>query len=156
MQKGWIILLGVVLMSACAAPEVPRVAPVLTAQATPTVPAANGNTVTPVNPGGVTLDLLKNFTYSLNSLAGVPVPLQNGKAQLKNPDQHLTALAMLIEPVALGDLNGDGKITLDYLGHGLKDPFCSRCWIKRSSHPNNYLYQEKLWNLVERCLSNSL
>jgi hypothetical protein len=143
------------------------VAPVA-ATATPTVPA---------NASGLTPELLKSFTYTLKSLPDTRLTLVNGQANLNDPAKNLRAQSMLLEPLAFGDLNGDGAsdavvdiatntggsgtfheliailwqngkaaqaagyelgdrvalrglkiesgiISLDYLRHGPKDPFC--------------------------------
>ncbi len=60
-------------------------------------------TVTPAaSSGAITLDMLKNFTYTVES-ATLQVPLQNGVYQ----GDHVNS--RLVEPVAFGDLNGDGR-----------------------------------------------
>lgn len=105
MKICWLILAGILLLPACAAPEPTQVVVFPTADAAPSQPAPP---TAAAGPAGLTPDLLKNFTYSLKSLPDFPVTLENGQSQMNDPGRHLSARAMLMEPVALGDLNGDG------------------------------------------------
>lgn len=56
----------------------------------------------------LTLDLLKNFTYSLEYSPDGKIPLKDGSFELSttNPPVHITS--NLGQQVAFGDLNGDG------------------------------------------------
>ena len=63
-------------------------------------------TVTPATQG-ITDDLLRNFTYVLDSSGGVQVTLVNGTFNLNDTVHNMVASGQLVQS-ALGDLNGDG------------------------------------------------
>jgi hypothetical protein len=55
----------------------------------------------------INLELLHNFTYKLESSAGLQVTLVDGNFTVNDPAQNLAASGRLVN-AALGDLNGDG------------------------------------------------
>ena len=98
-----VCLLLVFLAAACAPAATPTAA--LPAQPTPTPMEV----ATPTRPAGqeITLDLLKNFTYTLESSSGSQVTLVDGSFKSESPGNLGTASGQLVKS-ALGDLNGDG------------------------------------------------
>ena len=100
--KSRFFALFLVLLLAACAPQSPTAAP--------TLPPAGIATALPPSPTPVELNLdqLKNATYTLMAINNVPVKLIDGKLNFSDPANNMNAESQLIEPVAFGDLNGDG------------------------------------------------
>jgi len=108
-----LLLMLVFLTAACtpvatpAATLIPSPIPTATSPAlsTPTS-AVILPTVQPTSPV-ITVDLLRNFTYVLDSSGGMQVTLVDGKFNLNDAAHNMVASGQLVQS-ALGDLNGDG------------------------------------------------
>lgn len=83
--------------------------PVATEPATVTAasPAATSVPATPAA-GGLTLDQIKNTTYSLEMLPSGAAILVDGHYQEPNPQLGGDTAVDLVEPLGYGDVNGDG------------------------------------------------
>jgi hypothetical protein len=116
LKRRLIALLFVMLLAACA-PLTPAAQPADTATPIAPAPTAAPPSPTPMpmpmltpTPLGVTLEQLKNATYTLMAINNVPVKLTDGKFHFSDPTNLIDAVGQLIEPAAFGDLNGDGLI----------------------------------------------
>jgi hypothetical protein len=77
--------------------------------AAPTAPAPTAAAPAAPITAALTLDQLKNFTYVLEQAPGGKAALVNGKfAAALGAGATQTVTVTLAEPVAIGDLNGDG------------------------------------------------
>lgn len=108
MKSALMLLLLVIMAAACT----PAAAPV--SSPTPTAAQPAPSTPTPVatpTPAGqaINLDLLKNFTYKLESAGGLQVTLVDGSFKTNDPGSPATLSGQLVKS-ALGDLNGDGVL----------------------------------------------
>ena len=107
------LLLLVFLAAACtpAATLTPTPTPIPTAAATlPVVSTQTSAVILPtVQPATqeINLELLRNFTYTLESSGGMQVTLVNGSFTANDTAHNLAATGQLVQ-AALGDLNGDG------------------------------------------------
>ena len=100
-----VCLLLVFLTAACA----PAAAPTATLPPIPTpTPAAVSIPTSPVGQA-INLDLLKNFTYELESTSGLKVTLVDGSFKINDPGSPAMVSGQLVKS-ALGDLNGDGVL----------------------------------------------
>ncbi len=111
-MKAWmtLCLCAVLLLAAC----VPEAAPAAPAQPSPLpavtpapLPAATRSPAPTILTETLSPLQVKNMSYYLKSLPDQPVVLENGRAQLSDPAKKLNGLVVMVEPVALGDLNGD-------------------------------------------------
>jgi hypothetical protein len=104
-----LLLLLIFLVTACTLTTTP--APVLTPTSTFLAPAtATGVVVLPaIQPTTqvINLELLRNFTYVLESSGGMQVTLIDGSFKVDDTAHNMTASGQLVLS-ALGDLNGDG------------------------------------------------
>ena len=109
-----VYLLIVLLAAACTPAATP--APIPTAAATlpvATLPVASTSTSVVILPSvepatqEINLELLRNFTYTLESSGGMQVTLVNGSFTANDSAHNLAASGQLVQ-AALGDLNGDG------------------------------------------------
>jgi hypothetical protein len=106
-----VIMLLVLLISACNLPSPKVSAPTntpLPAAPTlrPTLPPASPTPVSTI--AAPDLEKLKNGTYTLSILVNRKVTLVGGKFELSDPAKNFKASGRLVEPVAVGDINGDG------------------------------------------------
>ena len=107
MKSRFFALFLVLLLAACA-PQSPTLPPADTATALPPLPTAVPTLPPSPTPVELNLDQLKNATYTLMAINNVPVKLIDGKLNFSDPANNMNAEGQLIEPVAFGDLNGDG------------------------------------------------
>jgi len=107
LKSRFFALFLVLLLAACA-PQSPTLPPADTATALPPLPTAVPTIPPSPTPVELNLDQLKNATYTLMAINNVPVKLIDGKLNFSDPANNMNAEGQLIEPVAFGDLNGDG------------------------------------------------
>ena len=109
MKFGLVFVIFMLLVTGCGpaaqAPTATATAFPATATAAPTL-ATNPSSAPPA----LTLAVLKNSIYMLQS-SGAPlqITLVDGAFKLNDPKLNLSITGRLIEPVAFGDLNGDGE-----------------------------------------------
>lgn len=110
MNRRFVVLFLVLLLAACTplVPAAPTLPPADTATALPPLPTAVPTIPPSPTPVELNLDQLKNATYTLMAINNVPVKLIDGKLNFSDPANNMNAEGQLIEPVAFGDLNGDG------------------------------------------------
>lgn len=111
MTRRFFMLFLVMLLAACAPQSLtaaPTLPPADTATALPPLPTAVPTVPPSPTPVELNLDQLKNATYALMAINNVPVKLIDGKLNFSDPANNMKAEGQLIEPVAFGDLNGDG------------------------------------------------
>jgi hypothetical protein len=106
-------LLLVLLLSACAPAPTPAIAvppnpptalPPSPIPPTPTPAAAITPTQALPDPAQ-----LKSGSYVLSAANGLKVTLVDGKFEFNDTAKHVTARGQLLEPVAYGDVDGDGR-----------------------------------------------
>ncbi len=114
-----VYLLIVLLAAACTPAATPTATPALLPTATATLrvastlPAASTPTSVVILPSvepaaqEINLELLRNFTYTLESSGGMQITLINGSFTANDTAHNLAASGQLVQ-AALGDLNGDG------------------------------------------------
>jgi hypothetical protein len=119
LKQRLILVLCVILLAACAplspAAQSPSTAilpsdtpePVIHSLPTTSLPPTVAPPSPTPTPAGVTLDQLRNGTYTLLSLDNVTVKLTDGKFKYSDQSKLINAVGQLIEPAAFGDLNGD-------------------------------------------------
>jgi len=99
-------LLALLFLTACAPVSAPAASTL-----TPAAPTSMPPSPTPIpSPTVPPLDLaaIESGTYTLSALDNLKVTLAGGKVEVVNPPDNLKVTGRLIEPVAFGDLNGDG------------------------------------------------
>jgi hypothetical protein len=107
LNRWLIIVLAGCLLAACTPPTAPATV-MATATNTPVPPTATVVLPSPTAPA-LTLTQLKNMTYTLKaSASAVPITLVDGKFQVSDTANNLRMSGALVEPVAFGDLDGDG------------------------------------------------
>jgi hypothetical protein len=106
LNRSFLLLVLVFLLAACAPAAA---APAATVTLPPPAPSPTPLPPQPsATPAGVDLASIENGTFTLTSGATLPVKLVDGKFTLNDAAGNLITRGQLIEPVAFGDLNGDG------------------------------------------------
>jgi len=115
LKRRLIWMLCVLLLAACA-PLGPAAQPVDTAVHTvpplaATLPLPTAAPVSPTStpaPAGLTLEQLKNETYTLSSASSLQVTLKDGKFTSPDITGKATVTGQMLDQAAIGDLDGDG------------------------------------------------
>ena len=106
----WIVLF-MLLLTACAPVATPVIAvPPSPPTAAPTLVPATPTIMVPATPVPAVPSLaqLKNATYTLSAANGLKVTLVDGKFEVSDAAKINTSRGQLLEPVAYGDVDGDG------------------------------------------------
>ncbi len=101
-------MLSLMLLAACAPLGPASQATDTPVPTNPPLPTATSTPNPTPTPQGLTLEELKNATYTLSVIENVQVKLTDGKFKYSDATKMLNATGQMIEPAAFGDLNGDG------------------------------------------------
>lgn len=97
------LLLAVLFLTACAPVSAPATSTLPPTSIPPSPTPIPSPTVPPLD-----LAAIEGGTYTLSALDNLKVTLVGGKVEAIDPPDNLKVTGRLIEPIALGDLNGDG------------------------------------------------